>query len=335
MKISVVVPVYDTEKYLKRCLDSIINQTFDDIELIIVNDGSPDNSREIILEYAANNSNIVFIDIENKGVSNARNLGLKNANGEYIIFVDSDDYLDLSAIEKLYNAITFNKCDMAVCNFAMVYDSHINDKFLEMPKEKLIIANENKEKLIKDTLSFKFPLAICVFNKLFSTKLLLDSGIVFEERSSIYAEDAYFYYKMISLIERICIVDEPLYLYYQRETSVTNSYKPNFVPRVINFLNGLDKYYNNKYTQALKLRAFVFLPEILANECLLNASYIKFKENISIKELRKWIKDVDLKDYNIKNRMLYFLYMTKQYKVLYLIFNNLEKRREEYVKTNN
>jgi len=249
------------------------------------------------------------------------------ATGEYIIFIDSDDYLDATAIEKLYNAITHYNGDMAVCNFAKVYDSHMEEKYLQMPKEKVLVCKENDDVLLKETLSFQSNLAICVFNKLFPTKLLLDSGVIFEERSDIYAEDAYFYCKIFSFVKRICIVDEPLYLYYQRESSVTNSYKPNFVHRIINFLNGLDKYYNYKYTQSLKERAFVFLPEILANECLLDADYKKFKENVSNKELRKWIKNIRIKNYNIKNIILYFLYMTKQYKALYLVFNRLNKRR--------
>ncbi|MCK9478230.1 MAG: glycosyltransferase [Firmicutes bacterium] len=329
MTVSVVVPVYDTEKYLKRCLDSIVNQTFKEIELIIINDGSPDNSRKIILEYVENSPDIVFIDIENKGVSNARNLGLERATGEYIIFVDSDDYLDITAIEKLYNAITYYNADLAVCNFAKVYDDHIEEKYLQMPNKKVINYKEDGDEFIKQTLSFRCSLAICVFNKLFPTKLLRNSGLIFEERCDIYAEDAFFYSKLSSFIKRVCIVDEPLYLYYQRDDSATNAYKPDFVHRVIGFLDGLEAYYDGKHTGSLNERAFIFLPEVLANESLLEDDYKKFKEDISNKALRKWISNVSLKKYSFKNKLLYFLYKTKQYRLLYIVFNKFKKRRKK------
>ncbi len=118
-KISVIVPVYNVEKYLKECLDSIINQTLSDIEIICVNDGSTDNSLKILEEYALKDKRIKIINKENGGLSSARNAGLDVAKGKYLHFVDSDDYLDLKCYEKLYNKII--EFDADFCQFGYLY----------------------------------------------------------------------------------------------------------------------------------------------------------------------------------------------------------------------
>ena len=104
-KVSVIVPVYNTEKYLPQCLDSIINQTFTDFECICINDGSTDNSLSILEEYAKKDSRIRIISQKNAGLSNVKNVGIKNATGIYITFIDSDDFVSLDYIEKLFKCI--------------------------------------------------------------------------------------------------------------------------------------------------------------------------------------------------------------------------------------
>ena len=104
-RVSVIVPVYNVEKYLKQCLDSLINQTLEDIEIICVNDGSTDSSLNILEEYQNKDNRIKIISQENKGVSAARNLGLKNAKGEYLLFIYADDWVELNALEELFNNI--------------------------------------------------------------------------------------------------------------------------------------------------------------------------------------------------------------------------------------
>ena len=102
-KISVIVPCYNVEKYLEECLDSIVNQTFTDIEIICINDGSTDSTNRILDIYSNNDSRIKIITQTNKGLSASRNIGIENSNGEYILFIDSDDYLELTAFEEIYN----------------------------------------------------------------------------------------------------------------------------------------------------------------------------------------------------------------------------------------
>ena len=123
VKISVIVPVYNVEKYLDKCLNSLVNQTLKDIEIIVINDGSPDNSQTIIECYSKKYSNVKSYVKRNGGISDARNYGLKYASGEYIAFVDSDDYVDLSMMEKLYNKAIENSYDIVECNLHMVDDN--------------------------------------------------------------------------------------------------------------------------------------------------------------------------------------------------------------------
>ena len=101
-KISIIVPVYNAQKYLKKCIDSIINQTYKNIEILLINDGSKDKSLKICKEYEKKDSRIIVIDKQNKGVSNTRNVGIKKSTGDYIVFIDSDDCFELDAIETMY-----------------------------------------------------------------------------------------------------------------------------------------------------------------------------------------------------------------------------------------
>lgn len=132
-KLSVIVPVYNVEKYLKQCLDSVINQTLQDIEIICINDGSKDDSLKILQEYAKKDGKITIIDKQNAGVSAARNDGIRAAKGEYITFVDGDDYLKLNAYEEIYNHIKNDKPDICVYGHFEDFDGQIKEsKFIEM-----------------------------------------------------------------------------------------------------------------------------------------------------------------------------------------------------------
>ena len=113
-KISVIVPVYNTEKYIGRCIESILNQSYKELEVIVINDGSSDGSAEIIRKYAENDSRIIFIDNKNYGVSESRNIGIRNAKGEYIQFVDSDDFIDENMLKDTLKLLEEHNVDMVI-----------------------------------------------------------------------------------------------------------------------------------------------------------------------------------------------------------------------------
>ncbi len=190
-KISVIVPIYNAEAYLNRCLDSIINQTYSDLEIILINDGSTDNSLDICLEYASKDKRIVVYNQTNKGISKTRNKGIELATGDYIGFVDSDDIISPRMYETLYNLMTDEKCLIAGCQYTK-FTSSCNFKedknYISYTKEEALKKNLNEEisnflwdKLIKEELFNDFKL-----KEAESIPSLLDEYIRFfnEERSS-------------------------------------------------------------------------------------------------------------------------------------------------------
>ena len=167
-KVSIVIPVYNVEPYLRECLDSVKNQTLKEIEIICVDDGSPDNCGAILDEYAQNDKRFKVIHQENQGLSGARNTGLDNITGEYVIFLDSDDYLDLNACEELYKTAKSHNLD--VLRFAS--RSFPEKRWVETPRDYFIV--------IKNATDLsKIPQQVYVTNKLYRTSMLQESNVRF------------------------------------------------------------------------------------------------------------------------------------------------------------
>ena len=137
-KVSVIISVYNVEKYLARCLDSVINQTLKDIEIICVNDGSTDNSAQILEEYAQKDERIKVITQVNSGLSEARNTGMSASTGEFIAFLDSDDFVDLDFYEALYNSAVKNNCEIACGNIIRENDKKKRKPFVDYDKEHVV-----------------------------------------------------------------------------------------------------------------------------------------------------------------------------------------------------
>jgi len=211
MKISIIVPVYNVEKYIKRCLDSIIGQTYKDWQLIIVNDGSIDHCPDICDAYAKCNDKVQVIHKKNGGQSDARNAGLVVATGEYIVFVDSDDWLEPTYLEELYNAIEGKDVDLAVCGYY-----HSTDK-IDTPVritayDTMLNQKEFIHKLaMNDIQSF-------AWNKIYSAKLFERHAF----REGVYYEDVILFNELIPEITKVVIINRPLYHYYMRENSTVH-----------------------------------------------------------------------------------------------------------------
>lgn len=209
-KVSIIVPVYNVEKYLRKCLDSLINQTLKDIEIICINDGSTDKSLEILEEYKNRDSRIILLNQENSGQSIARNNGIKKATGEYIGFVDPDDWVDLDYYEKLYNAASTNDTDIAVGGIIRVTGIK-KKKFLNFEKE-----------TITDNTNLKFELCDVpeksyVWNKIYKTEKLKEIGLEFEK--GIFYEDCIFTPQALFYLGQIVTVPNIYYYYLRRGNS--------------------------------------------------------------------------------------------------------------------
>jgi len=248
-KVSVIVPVYNVENYLAKCLDSLVNQTLKDIEIIVVNDGSPDNSQDIIDKYAKKYSVIKAYKKENGGLSDARNYGIKKASGEYIAFVDSDDYVDTSMYEKMYNKAIENNYDIVVCDLNYIYPDKKIEAYSNIPND-----TDNINKVFLNI----YPAA---WNKLFKKELLKN----IEFKKGIWFEDVEFIYRLLPRIKTIGVIHEHLYQYLQRNGSITRK-KDQRIYNYIDNLNGVVEYYkeNNLFHKYHKELEYVYVRYIYA-----------------------------------------------------------------------
>ncbi len=213
VKISVIVPVYNVEEYIQQCLDSIVNQTLKEIEIICVNDGSTDNSPQILEEYAKKDKRIKIINKKNAGLGAARNTGMEHATGEYIGFIDSDDWVDLGMFKKLYSNAKSQNSDMVMCPIYIVDDS--NQKLdYDFPYFNLDYFNEdfyNNVFTHKKTEDFFFRICVTSYNKIYRTKFLKKINANFPE--GLIFEDNPFFYKTFLSAKSVSLVKDFLYYY--------------------------------------------------------------------------------------------------------------------------
>lgn len=204
MKVSIIVPIYNVENYLKKCLDSLVNQTYKNIEIVCVNDGSTDNSLNIVEEYKCNYPEIIkIVNKKNGGLADARNFGIDNCSGEYIGFVDSDDWVDLKMYENMLNLALDSEADVVVCDYTEVYS--------------------DEEVLIKDdSMNTKILYESLVCNKLFKRELFEKVKIRFP--LGLWYEDNATTYKLLFLANKV-IKDDNYYYFYRRTRvgSIMNS----------------------------------------------------------------------------------------------------------------
>ena len=212
-KVSVIIPVYNVEKYLRECMDSVVNQTLKDIEIICVNDGSPDNSRSILQEYANNDERIKIIDQENQGQGIARNNAIEIATGEYLAFVDPDDWCELEMYEKMYAKAKEFNADLVECTAKKYNEYYKNTKILKhncyLPQNATFNVLVNK--------SYLFGAFAAPWNKLYRTTMIKDNNVKFSKGRL--GEDQIFATKSRILAKKICLCNLPLYIYRIRVNS--------------------------------------------------------------------------------------------------------------------
>ena len=272
--ISIIVPVYNVEKYLRRCLDSIINQSYKNIEVLLIDDGSTDNSGKICDEYKKRDTRIKVLHEKNEGQATARNLGIRNAKGKYISFIDSDDFVDIYFIEKLYSNIIEESADISVCathKFFKNKDTEdiINDKINKT------IQNFNSQEAIKQLLLTNGKLNNYPVNKLYKKELF--NNIKFPEGKKF--EDIDIMYRLFDISKKISASTEILYYYYIHDDSTTGNLKLSNVYDKIDIIQERDKYIREKY----------YLLKEDCNEYLVHAFFIIFKQLLKLRG--KQIKD--------------------------------------------
>jgi glycosyltransferase involved in cell wall biosynthesis len=264
--VSIIVPVYNTERYIEKCLESLVNQTLKDIQIVIVNDGSTDGSSQIIDKFLQrHHEKIVYIEKKNGGLSEARNVGMQYATSDYIGFVDSDDYVELTMYEKMYNKAKEDCADLVECDFYWEYSKRIKQdigKFYDL-----------NDMLVK--------VRVMAWNKIIKNDLLKKDNLQYP--AGLRYEDIEFSYKLIPRLKKIGFVKEPLYHYMQRDNSI--SHVQNDKTRdIFQVLDGVINYYkdNDLYEEYKEKLEYVYM------RYLLGSSFLRIVK-IDIRELREII----------------------------------------------
>lgn len=297
-KISVIVPVYGVEKYIKKCISSIVNQTYSNLEIIIVDDGTKDNSIKIV-EDNFNDKRIKIYHKENGGLASARNYGIKKASGDYLFFVDSDDFLDTNCLFDMYNEIKEKNVDMVISDYYKYYEDGTKTHEKMIP---FFDKDNNKCSVIS------MPCAVC---KLVKTNIIKDNDIKFLEKH--YFEDNAIMPYVCAICPNFSYIEKPYYYYLQREGSILN--KSKYDKKWEDIFDALDNLYS-KFKDNKLLNSYHDELEYIYIEYLLHAPSLKFvvykdgKDNIlKISKIMKelfpnWKKNKYYKKHNIKYKII-------------------------------
>ncbi|MEC1072263.1 glycosyltransferase [Priestia megaterium] len=316
IKLSIIVPVYNLEKFVGRCLESILCQVNDEVEIIIIDDGSTDNSGTIIDEYAQKHSNIRVTHKSNEGISKTRNKGLVQAKGEYVLFVDSDDYIAGNMVKTMLNQAINKNADIVI--------SKAVNEWSDQTKEDMFTKDFDESEVINGMEAVKRFWAGEInghpWNKLIRRELMVNNNIVFPEDKKIY-EDAPTLFKLYLKANRIAFVNQNLYYYVQHPGSVTKKPKFSMLYDHVDMIRAIEGSVDKRYCKKdfKKEYQYFLLKQMYYHIDLLNQLYFsnKLAAEQHKKELEKYIKLIEFS--NLFNN--------------YYFNNNADKLRLFLVKT--
>ena len=330
--VSVIVPIYNIEKLLKRCIDSIVNQTYKNLEIILINDGSTDKSLDICKEYKKKDNRIVLIDQKNMGVAATRNKGLQSANGEFICFIDSDDYIDKTLVEEYVTNI--KDSDLLISDYFVVEDGKYKSNVF--PLSTIINTKEGIRNVQASLLSNKIKhqdtklYSGCGFsflwNKLLKNEIIKKNSIKFPDKVTM-SEDASFMFRYLNKVEKITIINKPLYYHEEISSGLTHKFKPNIIESDRKFIDSIKEEidFNSKLmTDAYYGR----LIKMFAGDCKTYIFHSENKESYKetlrkvyelIPEYKTAIKKVKLRNLSIKQKVFVILVRLHLYFVMKII----------------
>ncbi len=329
--ISVIVPVYNVENYLRECLDSLLAQTYPSLEIILVDDGSTDRSGQICEEYAKNHENMRVIHKQNQGLGMARNTGLEHISGEYVAFVDSDDYLDADCLEQLYNGLQEKKVDYCKCGFKRVDDNR-NLSFVKQYKEEHYVKDDAAKmllpRLIGSRPDVKDSIEPCVWGVLYASRHIKEHQIRFPSERELISEDVVFHIDYMQYADGAYVIPYAGYNYRRNDASLTKTYRSDrFEACCIFYTRMKAKLLSLGYDAATLLRLsrifFVYLRACIAQETG-SVSGLSRRQNLEhIKKIcsdsivRQVMEEYPVCHLGIKQKL--FLYLIK-YKMTYILY---------------
>lgn len=308
-----VVPCYNVSKTIKRCINSIKKQTYKELEVILVDDGSTDNTKNVIKDNI-NDARFKYFYKKNGGLSSARNYGLEKAKGKYICFIDSDDYIEKDYVQELYNSIKENNSDISVCWFNRVYENKININKIE----------DNPYCFLR------FPAA---WNKMYKTELFRKNNILYPLGK--WYEDLGTFPKLMFISDKISVVNKPLYNYIQNSSSIMHTYDDR-IYQIYDILEDIENYAkkNNVYDNNEKYIEFIAIYHILVGTIF----RCSFRPDFNIKSIRKIVSYVNNKYPNwyknsndvldLKYKLYFFLLKRNLYGLVYILLKLFNRKMD-------
>lgn len=277
--ISVIVPIYNVEKYLNECIDSIIRQTYTNLEIILVNDGSTDSCAKICDSYKKKDSRIKVIHKENGGVSSARNIGLRKSNGIYISFVDSDDWIEPNYYEKMLKVALENDLDVVQCSYFRITCN--NKEYINLSNNEI---KSNKKEYLYQILNVQSGVGFCHM-KLYKKDIIKD--VLFDENLKV-CEDALFNIKISYNINKFSIISDALYNYRINENSVVKKYDIKYQEKYLSGIESIEKFLGVKQKEQIKQ---AFNNFVVYHVMLITVNYCFHPDNNNQKSSLKKIYD--------------------------------------------
>lgn len=328
--ISIIIPVYNVQEYLKECLDSVVNQTIQSKEIIIINDGSTDKSLEIIEDYKNKYSFINVINQENKGISATRNIGVSVATGEYIAFVDSDDFIEKDMFEQMYNVAKKENSDVVICNYK-IYNEQAET--VEMKEADSTENIDNIEGLRRFLLN---DIKAYLWNKIYKRELFNKYNIQFPD--FILCEDTPVVFSLFAKSNKITLLDSSLYYYRQRQVSLTKNFSIRAIENILAGCNIMSDYISKDASLNKKLYNYYRVYLIQSLWVIYNKYYIQvvetgqkpyysdFKRIVS-KELRsiKILEIISLEGLSLKYKINALFIKTGIYGFVFSMLNKVRK----------
>ena len=334
-KVSVILPIYNVEPYLERCIRSVVNQTYNNLEIILVDDGSPDKCPQICEKWKNKDSRIVVIHKKNEGLGMARNSGLDVATGEYVCFFDSDDYIKEDAIEKCISTAQENRADIVIYGFSDVdAQGNVIKTMIPHTKKDLYVGAEVQADFLPDLIApdivrgIKSDLWMSAWCSFYSMDLIKRSQWKFVSERKVISEDIYSLLDLYSNVNRVCVLKQSLYFYCANESSLTHVFKEDRFEKIKIFYDECVKIankhgYNSKTINRL---TYPYISNTLAAlKLIITSSNLKEEKKVAVysilkdKHLRNVILNTDYHKDIIQRRIFMNMIVFKMYSLCYYL----------------
>ena len=343
--ISIVVPVYNVEKYLEECVTSITQQTYSNLEIVLVNDGSLDTCPKICEAWKKKDSRIKVIHKENAGLGMARNTGIDNATGQYICFFDSDDYIEVDTIEKCYQEITKESADIALFGYSRADGSgNIVRKAIPYTDERVYSGEVVRSKFLPDLISnppgtgMKTQIWMSACMAMYSMELINRANWRFASEREIISEDVYSLLVLYKDVRKVVIIPEALYIYRTNEQSLTNTYRKDRYQKIKYFYEcscevsrqcGYSKEVSKRLMWAYLSFTVAAMKQIANADMSMREKRMELKEIIRDTKLQEVIKEVNVQHQPIVRKALFVAMQFKLEWLCYLLFKMNGMRKKE------